>query len=62
MQLFRADCYNDDHECDTYIMIGVNKGKVESKIIAKNYCYSEIKIKELDFIDGYKVKLERIEE
>ncbi|WP_346938221.1 hypothetical protein [uncultured Clostridium sp.] len=63
MKLFNAICYDDDYDIqEVQNIIATNEGEAIKKVQSINQFYSDIKVRELSIVGGYKVKLERIEE
>lgn len=63
MKLFNVICYDDDYDIqEVQNIIAINEGEAIKKVQSINQFYSDVKVKELSVVGGYKIKLERIEE
>lgn len=63
MKLFNVICYDDDYDIqEVQNIIAINEGEAIKKVQSINQFYSDVKVKELSIVGGYKIKLERIEE
>lgn len=63
MKLFNVICYDDDYDIqEVQNIVAINEGEAIKKVQSINQFYSDVKVKELSIVGGYKIKLERIEE
>jgi|GEM_PF-5398651 len=63
MKLYNAICYDDDYDIqEVQNIIAKDEADAIKKAQSINQFYSDVKVKELGIVGGYKVRLERIEE
>jgi len=63
MKLFNAICYDDDYDIqEVQNIIAKDEGDAMRKVKLINQFYTDVKVKEINVVGRYRVKLERVEE